>query len=309
MMTLRSFVMLLTFCSPGPACALKISSDMTSYHAAKESSVTLHCEYTYSSVDEHDTEVEWTKLTPHRNDDRTVIWFTGGRLYNYLYLPMKGRVHFASPDPRNGDASMTISDLRLSDAGTYRCMVKKLPGLDIKNVFLTVIEKPSKPTSAVEVEPVAGKAVETAHGTKATEATVTTATLQSLPASAKSDGGEATEATVTTATLLPLSGAKNVPATGNGDKALEACVATATLNDGYIITTVAVTTGAFVFIVACVLAVIWHCRRRNRAERRVREMVKVEAHPYLWVSPDTNDMLPLSSDKVHVIVFNAVSIL
>ncbi|XP_061924696.1 coxsackievirus and adenovirus receptor homolog isoform X1 [Entelurus aequoreus] len=282
---LRSFIMLLTFCSPGPACAFEISSDMTSYHAAQESSVTLHCEYTYSSVDKHNTEVEWTKLTPHRNDDRTVIWFTGGQLYNDLYLPMKGRVHFASPDPRNGDASMTISNLRLSDAGTYRCMVKKLPGLDIKNVFLTVKEKPSKPTSAVEVESVAGKAAEPAHGTKATEATVTTATLLSLLAAAKSDGGEATEATVTTATRLPLPVAKNVAATGNGAKALEACVATATLSDGYIITTVAVTTGVFLLIVACVLAVIWCCRRRNRAERRrVREMVQVEAHPKFDVS-------------------------
>ncbi|XP_061924699.1 coxsackievirus and adenovirus receptor homolog [Entelurus aequoreus] len=329
---LRSFIMLLTFCSPGPACALKISSDMTSYHAAQESSVTLHCEYTYSSVDKHNTEVEWTKLTPHRNYNRTVIGFTGGQLYNDLYQPMKGRVHFASPDPRNGDASMTISDLRLSDAGIYQCMVKKLPGLDIKNVFLTVKERPSKPTSAVEVEPVAGKAAEPAHGTKATEATVTTATLLSLPAAAKSDGGEATEATVTTATLLsllaaaksdggeateatvttatllPLPVAKNVAATGNGAKALEACVATATLSDGYIITTVAVTTGVFLFIVACVLAVIWCCRRRNRAERRrVREMVQVEAHPKLWVSPDTNDMLPLPSDEVHFIVLNEVS--
>ncbi|XP_061743000.1 coxsackievirus and adenovirus receptor homolog [Nerophis ophidion] len=275
---LRSFVMLLTFCSPGPACALKISSDLTSYHAAQESSVTLHCEYTYSSVDKHDTEVEWTKLTPHRHDDRIVIWFTGGQLYNDLDEPTKGRVHFASPDPRNGDASVTISDLRLSDTGTYQCMVKKLPGLDIKNVFLTVIEKP---TSAVEVEP----AAETAHATKATEATVTIVTL------------------------LPLPAAKNVAARGDGDKAPEACVATATLNDGYIITTVAVTTGVFVCIMACVLAVIWYCRRINRAERRVREMVQVEAHPKLWVSPDTNDMLPLASDKVHVIVFNAVSTL
>ncbi|KAM7390925.1 hypothetical protein PAMA_008906 [Pampus argenteus] len=67
-------------------------------------------------------------------------------------LEHTGRVHFTSLDPQNGDASLSLKDLRLTDTGTYQCKVKRLPKMDIKNIFLTVMERPSKPVCYIEDE-------------------------------------------------------------------------------------------------------------------------------------------------------------
>uniref|UniRef100_A0A0F8ASK5 Coxsackievirus and adenovirus receptor n=1 Tax=Larimichthys crocea TaxID=215358 RepID=A0A0F8ASK5_LARCR len=80
-------------------------------------------------------------------------------LYNDLYNPLKGRVHFTFLETQNGDASLSIKDLRLTDTGTYQCKVKRLPEIDIKYIFLTVMERPSKPVCYMEGEATAGKHV------------------------------------------------------------------------------------------------------------------------------------------------------
>lgn len=119
--------------------------------------MTLNCEFSLASENLQYTEIEWT--IPNREDDKTIIWFTGGMLYNDLYDPLKGRVHSSSLHPQNGDASLSIKDLRLTDTGTYQCKVKKLPEFNIKNIFLTVMERPSKPVCYMEGEAMASKGV------------------------------------------------------------------------------------------------------------------------------------------------------
>lgn len=42
-------------------------------------------------------------------------------------------------DPMQGDASISFSDVRLSDTGTYQCKVKKAPGVDMRKVTLVVM--------------------------------------------------------------------------------------------------------------------------------------------------------------------------
>lgn len=132
---------------------------MRHYYISKDTSVTLNCEFSLASENLQYTEIEWTIVLPNREEDKTIIWLTGGMLYNDLYDPLKGRVHFTSLDPQNGDASLSIKDLRPTDTGTYQCKVKKLPEIDIKNIFLTVMERPSKPVCYMEGEAMAGKRV------------------------------------------------------------------------------------------------------------------------------------------------------
>ena len=52
---------------------------------------------------------------------------------------MKGRVHFNSADPKNGDASINLTGLRSTDTGTYQCKVKKAPGVRSRKILLTVM--------------------------------------------------------------------------------------------------------------------------------------------------------------------------
>lgn len=120
------FLIMGIFCpfTPGPACALRIVSHMKHYYIGRESRVTLNCEFALASENLQDMEIEWNIVPPNR-DDKIIIWLTGGLIHNHLYYPLKGRVHFTSPDPQNGDASLTITDLKLKDTGTYQCKVKK----------------------------------------------------------------------------------------------------------------------------------------------------------------------------------------
>lgn len=65
--------------------------------------------------------------------------YSGDRAYSEYYAPLKGRVYFNSPDPKNGDASMNIMGLKAIDTGTYQCKVKKVPGIDSRKFLLTVM--------------------------------------------------------------------------------------------------------------------------------------------------------------------------
>lgn len=68
-----------------------------------------------------------------------VILYSGDRAYVDYYPPMTGRVHFNSPDPKNGDASINLTGLKSSDSGTYQCKVKKAPGIRSRKMLLIVM--------------------------------------------------------------------------------------------------------------------------------------------------------------------------
>lgn len=50
-------------------------------------------------------------------------------------------MHFTSSDVTSGDASINVTNLQLSDIGTYQCKVKKAPGVANRKVLLTVLGK------------------------------------------------------------------------------------------------------------------------------------------------------------------------
>lgn len=74
-----------------------------------------------------------------------VILYSGDRAYENYYEPLKGRVHFNSADPKNGDASINLTGLKSSDSGTYQCKVKKAPGIRSRKMLLIVMGEWSKP--------------------------------------------------------------------------------------------------------------------------------------------------------------------
>ncbi|KAK5608573.1 hypothetical protein CRENBAI_023690 [Crenichthys baileyi] len=100
----------------------------------------------------------------------SVILYSGDRVYEDYYEPMKGRVHFNTPDPKSGDASINLTGLKSTDSGTYQCKVKKAPGIGSRKMQLIVMVRPSKPRCSTEGTTEEGKNIvlrcTTTEGTK-----------------------------------------------------------------------------------------------------------------------------------------------
>ncbi|KAB5543152.1 hypothetical protein PHYPO_G00075930 [Pangasianodon hypophthalmus] len=136
----------------GSVCGLQISSSgPASLEKASGETVSLDCAFTLSAQDSGPLDIEWSiQPSDNQKEEKVVILYSGDRVYEDYYPPLKGRVHFNSPDPKNGDASITIMGLIASDTGTYQCKVKKVPGIGSRKVLLTVMVRPSKPRCSIE---------------------------------------------------------------------------------------------------------------------------------------------------------------
>ncbi|AWP00470.1 putative coxsackievirus and adenovirus receptor [Scophthalmus maximus] len=134
--------------SAGLVSALEITSTgPTSIEKASGESVKLDCQFTLGPQDSGPLDIEWSMLSSdNQNEDKVVILYSGDRAYEDYYAPMKGRVHFNSADPKNGDASINLTGLKSTDSGTYQCKVKKAPGIRSRKMLLIVMVKPSKPS-------------------------------------------------------------------------------------------------------------------------------------------------------------------
>lgn len=63
------------------------------------------------------------------------------RIYDNYYPALNGRIQFTKSDPRSGDGSLDILNLKAADTGTYQCRVKKAPGVQSQKIKLTVLGK------------------------------------------------------------------------------------------------------------------------------------------------------------------------
>ncbi|XP_052596989.1 coxsackievirus and adenovirus receptor isoform X2 [Peromyscus californicus insignis] len=123
---------------------LSITTPEQSIEKAKGETAYLPCKFTLSPGDDGPLDIEWL-LSPSDNQkvDQVIILYSGDKIYDNYYPDLKGRVHFTSSDVQSGDASINVTNLQLSDIGTYQCKVKKAPGVANKKVLLTVLVKPS----------------------------------------------------------------------------------------------------------------------------------------------------------------------
>ncbi|KAL0994392.1 hypothetical protein UPYG_G00121600 [Umbra pygmaea] len=143
------------------ARALEITSQgSTSIEMASGQSVMLDCQFTLATEDSGPLDIEWSLLaSDNQKEDKVVILYSGDRAYEDYYPAVKGRVHFNSADPKNGDASINLTMLKSSDTGTYQCKVKKAPGIRSRKMLLTVMVKPSRPRCYAEGPTQEGKDV------------------------------------------------------------------------------------------------------------------------------------------------------
>ncbi|CAL8285256.1 unnamed protein product [Merluccius merluccius] len=144
----------------GMASSLEITSKGPgSIVVASGQTVKLECHFTLAPEDFGPLYIEWSLLASDiQNEEKVVILYSGDRAYED-YPFMKGRVHFDMADPKNGNASINVTGLRLSDTGTYQCRVTKAPGVRSRKILLTVMVKPSRPRCYAEGPTEQGKDV------------------------------------------------------------------------------------------------------------------------------------------------------
>uniref|UniRef100_A0AC11ANR4 CXADR Ig-like cell adhesion molecule n=1 Tax=Ovis aries TaxID=9940 RepID=A0AC11ANR4_SHEEP len=123
---------------------LSITTPEQMIEKAKGETAYLPCKFTLGPEDQGPLDIEWL-LSPADNQkvDQVIILYSGDKIYDDYYQDLKGRVHFTSNDLKSGDASINVTNLQLSDIGTYQCKVKKAPGVGNKKIQLTVLVKPS----------------------------------------------------------------------------------------------------------------------------------------------------------------------
>ncbi|XP_076024320.1 coxsackievirus and adenovirus receptor homolog [Genypterus blacodes] len=145
----------------GVASGLEITTTgQTSIEKASGQSAKLDCQFTLAAEDSGPLDIEWSLVaSDNQQEDTVVILYSGDRAYEDYYAPMKGRVHFTSSDPKNGDGSINLTGLKSADSGTYQCKVKKAPGIRSRKMNLIVMVKPAKPRCYAESSTEEGKDV------------------------------------------------------------------------------------------------------------------------------------------------------
>ncbi|XP_071783958.2 V-set and immunoglobulin domain-containing protein 8b isoform X1 [Centroberyx gerrardi] len=117
---------------------------------AQGEKVALGCTYTPGSSDTGELDIEWSNVSPDMTQkDKLILSYAGGQTLHYGDPGLSKRLSFTG-DPKLGDASIAISDVRVSDTATYQCKVKKAPGVDMRKVTLVVMVRPSVPKCWVE---------------------------------------------------------------------------------------------------------------------------------------------------------------
>ncbi|XP_068000550.1 coxsackievirus and adenovirus receptor isoform X2 [Melanerpes formicivorus] len=152
-----SFVLL---CSAGVSRSLVITSGEKSFETAQGEKVTLPCTFETSEEDQGPLDIEWVLIpADSQKKEQIIIMYDVDRIYDNYYPPLDGRMQFTKSDPRSGDGSLDILNLKAADTGTYQCRVKKAPGVQSQKMQLTVLVKPARTKCSIEGSQEIGKDV------------------------------------------------------------------------------------------------------------------------------------------------------
>ncbi|XP_017324244.1 V-set and immunoglobulin domain-containing protein 8b isoform X1 [Ictalurus punctatus] len=109
------------------------------------SEIILGCTYSESPSDTGQLDVEWSIVSPDMTQkDKLILSYSGGKEYKLGDPGLMTRLKFVG-DPSQGNATIVISSLYVSDTATYQCKVKKPPGIDSRKITLVILVPPSVP--------------------------------------------------------------------------------------------------------------------------------------------------------------------
>ncbi|POI29039.1 hypothetical protein CIB84_007211, partial [Bambusicola thoracicus] len=122
--------------------SLSITSAESAFEKAQGERVTLPCTFELSEEDVGTLDIEWVLIPADiQKKEETIILYSGDRIYNHYRPALTGRLQFTSSDPKSGDGSVDILNLKSADTGTYQCKVKKAPGVESLKIQLNVLDK------------------------------------------------------------------------------------------------------------------------------------------------------------------------
>ncbi|XP_053560763.1 V-set and immunoglobulin domain-containing protein 8 [Bombina bombina] len=158
----QSLAVLLVLClMPALMTSLTITELNTQivYKPSGES-VKHSCMYTLAPADTGSLDIEWVLMNPDSTGlDKVILTYMDNVVVPKGPPELMSRLSFSAGDPSNGDASITITYLEITDSGTYQCKVKKNPGIASIKTTLIIHDIPSKPRCWVEGEQTQGKDV------------------------------------------------------------------------------------------------------------------------------------------------------
>ncbi|XP_052523022.1 coxsackievirus and adenovirus receptor isoform X4 [Tympanuchus pallidicinctus] len=138
--------------------SLSITSAESAFEKAQGERVTLPCTFVLSDEDVGTLDIEWVLIPADiQKKEETIILYSGDRIYNHYYPALSGRLQFTSSDPKSGDGSVDILNLKSADTGTYQCKVKKAPGVESQKIQLNVLVKPASTKCSIEGSQEIGK--------------------------------------------------------------------------------------------------------------------------------------------------------
>ncbi|NWT82301.1 CXAR protein, partial [Lanius ludovicianus] len=135
------------------------SADQSVFEKAQGENITLPCTFELSEEDEGPLDIEWVLIpSDSQKKEQIIIMYAVDKIYHF-YSPLAGRVEFTDLDPKSGDGSLDIVNLKAADTGTYQCQVKKAPGIQSIKIQLTVLVKPARTKCSIEGSQEIGKDV------------------------------------------------------------------------------------------------------------------------------------------------------
>ncbi|XP_078276546.1 coxsackievirus and adenovirus receptor homolog [Rhinoraja longicauda] len=130
----------------GPSGAARITSEgHQNIYVAEGDNMLISCEFELDSSDTGELDIEWAIINPDTTKrDVIILTYVHGQVFDYPSV-FRSRFSFVESDPSQGNASVSVRALRISDTNTFQCKVKKAPGIDTKKVTVGVHVRPQVP--------------------------------------------------------------------------------------------------------------------------------------------------------------------
>ncbi|XP_056141500.1 V-set and immunoglobulin domain-containing protein 1-like [Lampris incognitus] len=124
---------------------ISVTTPKNPVNVTKGESVTLQCTFTTTAVNTTGLTIQWNFVSTSSIHPQIYYYQSGADVIANGY---EGRLHPPSNPKTTRNASISISNMQISDAGIYTCEVHNFPDVDGRsegNIIVNVFQKPSVP--------------------------------------------------------------------------------------------------------------------------------------------------------------------
>ncbi|XP_015236525.1 PREDICTED: programmed cell death 1 ligand 1-like isoform X2 [Cyprinodon variegatus] len=134
-MDLTIIALLHVFLQPSLAALFTVEAEQTSYMSEYGGNVVLGCKFSSQPENpQNGLKVIWHWMTSNPQE----VMRLEDSVESFASPKYHGRVKLLSDELKNGWAKLQISDLRITDSGSYQCFIQTTEGHDYKTISLSV---------------------------------------------------------------------------------------------------------------------------------------------------------------------------